>query len=387
MKIDQEQAEAVEICLAHNIPFALFALPGEEFFKFFASLPDEAGESRAFDGDECRDTFFINFFDNDEPYTAGVRCEYNARSVIEYVHSHPGLLFELPLIRPSVTSTRRVSYDAAFRRIIPRLKRYGGKVVLSQHQSILSHRSLLEVADEYFGCSDNTFRYLCFTPETGIWLGATPELLLATGDNLGEVVTMSLAGTKLMSDETQWDEKNLEEHELVTAYIEAVLKELGMEVNVGNLCEMPFCHLKHLCNVITATGDADVHDILEALSPTPAVAGLPRDIALSEIDTLETHSRRCYAGYVGVRLEGKYYAYVNLRCAFVAPVSLSDEDSSEVSYLYNLYSGGGIVASSVCNDEWDEAMAKVSLLASIINPDSDPELTDFNPRSVHFSGC
>lgn len=384
MKIDQEQIEAAEICLAHNIPFALFALPGEEFFKFFASLPDEEGESRAFDGDECRDTFFINFFDNDEPYTAGVRRVYNARGIIEYVHSNPGQRFEPSLIRPSATSTRRVSYDAAFSHIIPRLKRYGGKVVLSQHQAILSRRPLLEVADEYFSCSDNTFRYLCYTPETGIWLGTTPELLLATGDNPGEVVTMSLAGTKLMSDESQWDEKNIEEHELVTAYIEAVLKELGMEVNVGNLCEMPFCHLKHLCNVITAKGDADVHGILDALSPTPAVAGLPREVALTEIDTLETHNRRCYAGYVGVRLDGKYYAYVNLRCAFVAPVAL-DEDGEETDlYLYNLYSGGGIVSSSVCDDEWNEAMAKVSLLTSIVNPDDDTALTDFNPRSVRF---
>ncbi|MDE6117559.1 MAG: chorismate-binding protein [Duncaniella sp.] len=384
MKIDQEQIEAVNLCLRHNIPFALFALPGEEFFKFFASLPDDDGESPAFDDDECRDTFFINFFDNDEPYTAGVRRVYNARCVREYIESNPECMFEPPVIRPSASSTLRVSYDAAFSHVMPRLKRYGGKVVLSQHQAMLSRRQLLDVADDYFSCSDNTFRYLCYTPETGIWLGATPELLLATGDNPGEIVTMSLAGTKLMEDDAQWDEKNIEEHELVTVYIETALKELGMDVQVDDLCEMPFCNLKHLCNVITAKGDADVREILSTLSPTPAVAGLPRDVALTEIDTFETHSRRCYAGYVGVRLNGRYYAYVNLRCAFVAPVSLTGENP-DVAYLYNLYSGGGIVSSSVCEEEWNEAMAKISLLASIVNPDSEQELVNFNPRLMQFN--
>ncbi len=386
MKIDQEQIEAVNLCLEYNIPFTLFALPGEEFFRFFASLPNDEGESPAFDNDDRRDTFFINFFDNDEPYTAGVRREFCARKIIDYIADNSDYEFNPPLIRPSYSSTLRVSYNDAFSHVMPRLKRYGGKVVLSQHQAMLSKRPLMEVAAEYFNCSDNTFRYICFTPETGIWFGATPELLLETGDEPGEIATMSLAGTKLMTDDTPWDEKNLEEHQLVTIYIETVLKKLGMDVNVGNLCELQFCHLKHLCNVITAKGVVDVRDVMSELSPTPAVAGIPHDVALTEIDTYETHRRRCYAGYVGVRVNGKYYAYVNLRCAFAAPVTLTEGGSDITEYLYNLYSGGGIVASSVCDDEWNEAMEKISLLASIINPDSDPNLLKFNPKLIQFSG-
>lgn len=363
MKIELEQIEAVNVCLRHNIPFALFAFPGEENFRFFASLPEESGESPAFDEDDTVDTFFISFFDNDEPYTAGVKKQMDATEVMEYVAHHEDCQFQSPMIHPSATSTIRVSYDDAFRHVKSRLKRFGGKVVLSQHQALVSDRPLMDVAEEYFSYSGSTFRYVCFTPETGIWLGATPELLLKSEIPGNRFVSMSLAGTKLLSDDTPWDAKNVEEHQIVTMYIDSVLKELGLEVTVEDICELRLFNLKHLCNVINARGDVDPRVIMQALSPTPAVAGFPQELALAEIDTLETHLRRCYGGYVGVRLNGLYSAYVNLRCAFVAPVFSAD---SQCGYLYNLYSGGGIVGSSECDTEWEEAMAKISLLRSII---------------------
>lgn len=374
---------AADACLENNIPFTLFALPGEEFFRFFASVPDNEGESHAFEENSDADTFFINFFDNDEPYTAGVKRQFDADSIWEYISSAKNLPLPQPLIHPSISSTHRVSYDNAFSHVKPRLKQYGGKVVLSQHQSVISARPVLQVVMDYFSKTSTTFRYLCFTPETGIWFGSTPELLLESGDEGEGIVTMSLAGTKLADDTSVWDEKNLEEHHLVTLFIEKSLKDMGLDVDVDPLSELTFCNVKHLCNVISAKGSVDVSEVLAELSPTPAVAGFPREVALTEIDTFETHCRRCYAGYVGVRLDGKYHAFVNLRCAFVAPINYG----GDFAYLYNLYSGGGIVASSVCDDEWNEAISKISILKNIITSNESLEIANVNPKLVQFNPC
>lgn len=384
MKINSKYIAAVDVCLEHNIPFTLFALPGEERFSFFASLPDSNGESHAFD-DKGKDTFFINFFDNDEPYIAGVVNRFDADSILEYITSHPNTVSPQPLIQPATYSTHRVSYDNAFASVIPRLKHSGGKVVLSQHQALISVRPLIQVAIDYFKQTNSTFRYLCFTPETGIWVGSTPELLMQSTEAGDGIVTMSLAGTKAVDDDTPWDEKNLEEHHLVTLFIEKSLKDMSLEVEVDPLSELTFCNIKHLCNVITATGQVDAQQVLSELSPTPAVAGFPREVALTEIDTFETHCRRCYAGYVGVRIGGEYHAFVNLRCAFVAPINYGEGLESLPAYLYNLYSGGGIVASSNCDDEWNEAISKIARLKAAISAEGYDELSNINPKLVKFT--
>lgn len=383
MEINETYLKAAEGCLYYNIPFALFALPGETDFTFFASLPDSEGCSPAFAEGDDGDTFFINFFDNDEPYTAGVRRELSAEEVLEYVAScNPADTFREPDIYPLVSSTHRVSYANMFRGVMPRLKEFGGKVVISRHEALFSPRPLLDVVCEYFQALPSTFRYLVYTPESGVWFAATPELLLRTHSSCDCVETMSLAGTKLTSDTAPWDDKNVEEHEFVTEFIRDNLADEGLDVEVGSLCELQFSHIKHLCNHIRATGHVDPLRLMSCLSPTPAVAGMPRDVSLVEIDTFETHCRRCYGGYVGVRLCGDYHAYVNLRCAFAARARTEIAEG----WLYNLYAGGGIVNSSVEAEEWAEACSKTSLLESLITKDVPCEMLVFTPSKIKFVG-
>ena len=81
-------------------------------------------------------------------------------------------------IRPRVPSTFRASYHEAFSAVKPRLKKDGGKVVFTSAVAVYSKDASVWIAEEYFALTDSTFRYLCFTPETGVWLGPTPEVLL-----------------------------------------------------------------------------------------------------------------------------------------------------------------------------------------------------------------
>ncbi|MDE6026945.1 MAG: chorismate-binding protein, partial [Muribaculaceae bacterium] len=56
-----------------------------------------------------------------------------------------------------------------------------------------------------------------FTPQSGLWIGASPELLLQKSDD--SLFTMALAGTRLADTQKAWDEKNIEEQKMVANYI------------------------------------------------------------------------------------------------------------------------------------------------------------------------
>lgn len=382
MKMTGLTRDAVNACLLNRIPFVLYALPGEDDFKFYASPVGKSGRSEAF-ADPAADCFFINFFDNDEPYTPGLSFTMDAASLLSYCEGEPAPQ-PLAEIRPRIPSTFRASYHDAFSRIIPRLKAEGGKVVLSRHRTILTTVMPVNVAEDFFSLTDTTFRYMAYTPETGLWIGSTPDLLLESDSRSREVRTMALAGTRPSDDDTPWDDKNIYEQSLVTDFIAETLKKEGLDVTVDDLSERRFINIKHLCTEITARGADDIPALLSELSPTPAVAGYPRDEAIEEISRYETHRRNCYGGYVGVRTGDDYHAYVNLRCCFMAPVVLMD---SQFGWLCNLYAGGGIVAASKEEEEWNETGAKTAALASILlgrDSSTGHEGPELNSQTVRF---
>lgn len=362
--ITDRQCEAIRKCLDYNIPFALFALPGEKECRFFASLPDNDGENHAFTGDDPSadrdDTFFISFFNGDEPYMAGVHPSLNEEDIISGdFHNET---FPAPGILPYRVSTRRRTYSEAFNHMKQRLRAHGGKVVLSRHEALFSPRPLLKVVDEYLSGSSGTFRYLCQTPETGIWFGVTPELLIEADAEGTSFLTMALAGTMPMGVTLDWDEKNIHEHAFVAQYISQALDEIGLKVTLEDTEEINAGAVRHLRTVITASGHADPFEVAGTLNPTPAVAGIPKDIAIAEIDTYENHRRRCYAGMIGVRIDGRLRAFVNLRCAFTACAILDGKEG----WLYNLYAGGGLMPDSDEEAEWQETEEKLSVLRSVI---------------------
>lgn len=361
MKFDTLTEKAVTYCVLDKVPFVLFALPGEDSFRFYASDTDDEGRSPAF-GDDDADCFYINFFDNDEPYTAGVRFAMTAGELVSRRESE-GVFGTDPQIQPHIPATLRASYHDAFSHIIPRLKSEGGKVVLSRHRTIFSEKPLLQSVGEYFSLTDSTFRYLAYTPETGLWFGSTPELLIESDSRSRELRTVALAGTRSAAEKGPWNEKNIYEQSIVTDYIAEILKEEGLDVTVDEPHNRRFLNIEHLCTEISARGSMDVLSIMSRLSPTPAVAGYPRETALEEICRYETHRRYCYSGYVGVRIGGDYHAYVNLRCCFLAAACFCNDI---VGWLCNLYAGGGIVASSVEESEWEETAAKMSALSGIL---------------------
>lgn len=200
----------------------------------------------------------------------------------------------------------------------------------------------------------NAFVYYLIHPEHGVWCGATPEVLLNVKGEQFE--TMSLAGTIDTRAPRAWTEKEYQEQEFVTDYILAKIKNLQpKELQVDPREEQLAGHLKHLKTRIQFSGSLPTQTILESLHPTPAVGGTPLNKALQCIELLESHDRRLYTGYIGVRDNDQNAQYfVNLRCMEWTGAG------------YDLFAGGGITASSKPEDEWEETNAKLQVLQGVL---------------------
>jgi isochorismate synthase EntC len=103
-----------------------------------------------------------------------------------------------------------------------------------------------------------------------------------------------------------------------------------------------------------------VLDLAYALSPTPALGGSPREIALDHIAQVEGMNRGRYGGAVGFfNAKGDGEFAVSIRCA--------EFDASQTTA--RLFAGGGIVADSEPQNELAETQAKFqAMLAALIRP-------------------
>lgn len=204
----------------------------------------------------------------------------------------------------------------------------------------------------------NSFVYMFFSAGTGLWMGATPEILLeACGDGLH---TVALAGTRPLADwenNPLWDEKNIEEQEYVASYIEGLLSDLGAKYNRGETYTASAGNIVHLKTDFRFTVDKDRNplEVVYALHPTPAVCGLPKNEALDFILKTERASRGYYAGFVGPFEDtAKFSFFVNLRCLNVSDKGLT------------LYAGGGILPGSEVEAEFKETENKMHTLLNIL---------------------
>ncbi|MCM1520521.1 MAG: chorismate-binding protein [Lachnoclostridium sp.] len=358
MITNQQYSTLISRCINCNLPFVAFMFSDSNELNFFADIPDDDGNCIVDTDDPNWNGFFINFFGNDEPYLAGVRFTLDYEETCKYLSSlETQDRFFIPGdVSPSLHSTSRLDYMRSFKEALQYVKARDSKIVISQMTATLTTREPGEVMWEYFNSCPGTFRFLCFTPETGLWIGATPELLLSTNVEQKYLATMALAGTRPAEETGPWDEKNEMEHLYVTSYIKGTLMALDLDVEMGEEEEIQFGSVKHLCHMIEARGKFDPFDVLYELSPTSAIAGWPSaDIAVEKIRDIEAHDRYCYGGFVGLKYGSDVMAFVNLRSALFAPVSLPDDTRA---YIYNIYSGGGIVSGSEPEAEWDEAMRK-----------------------------
>ncbi len=207
-------------------------------------------------------------------------------------------------------------------------------------------------------CSNykHSFNYLININQVECWTGASPEPLLSVKKD--NIETISLAATrKNTSNAIEWTNKEIEEQQIVTKYIEETLQAHQLNYSKSETHNFHAGNVTHLRNVFTIkkTPNINIAQLLTDLHPTPAVCGLPKQKAQKMILEIEDHDRSYYSGFLGPQnLNNESLFFVNIRCLKVLPSQFA------------LYLGGGITPSSNPNDEWEETNAKSRTLLNII---------------------
>ncbi|KUI31244.1 hypothetical protein AU195_11830 [Mycobacterium sp. IS-1496] len=199
-------------------------------------------------------------------------------------------------------------------------------------------------------------------------IGASPELLVARRRDI--VTCQPFAGSAPRFADPAADRasgaaladsaKNRHEHAIVIDEVRKALDPLCLDLQIA-----PTPHLSataavwHLSTQITGRlrrTSTTALDLAVALHPTPAVGGVPTDMAAALIKRLEG-DRGFYAGAVGwcdAAGDGRWV--VSIRCAQLAADRLSAA----------AHSGGGIVAESDPDDEVAETTTKFTTILSAL---------------------
>ncbi len=199
------------------------------------------------------------------------------------------------------------------------------------------------------------------------FIGASPERLIKIQNK--ELETDALAGSaprgKTAAEDAYFadgllsSEKERHEHQVVSNFIVNGLTNLGLNPQRLTLpCLLQLSNIQHLWTPIRAKVPGKVHplEIVAELHPTPAVAGVPRNIALEQIRRYENFDRCLYAAPLGwIDHRGNSEFIVGIRSALIDGCSA------------RLYAGAGIVAGSDPNKELAEIQLKFQpLLKALI---------------------
>lgn len=243
------------------------------------------------------------------------------------------------------------------------------KIVLARCADEAADSSTDPVTLFYRACQryPRMFIALVYTPKSGLWLTATPEILL---DGSGsEWRTIALAGTmKLEGEElggegetVTWSTKNIQEQRYVATYITECLERFTADFREEGPRTVRAANLVHLRSDFTFSLSDTNHlgDLLGALHPTPAVCGLPKHATFNFIVHNEHTPRRYYSGFMGPLALGlpqspETHLYVSLRCMNI--------DGNG----YHLYAGGGLLRDSSEQQEWLETEAKLETMRSLL---------------------
>ncbi|MBD2462242.1 isochorismate synthase [Oscillatoria sp. FACHB-1407] len=242
--------------------------------------------------------------------------------------------------------------------------RHLNKIVLAHAVDVVSHRpfqwlqSLHSLRHSYADCC-------VFSIHNGkgqTFIGASPERLLRIRDR--KLITDALAGSaprgKTVIEDAESaqrllnSEKEQREHRVVVDFLTQQLAQLGLTPHFPSAPTLlSLSNIQHLHTPIHAVVPSHLHplSVLAQLHPTPAVAGMPREIAGELIRQYERFERSLYAAPLGwVDAQGNAEFIVGIRSALI--------DGAHA----RLYAGAGIVAGSDPDREVAEVRLKLQAL-------------------------
>jgi menaquinone-specific isochorismate synthase len=244
------------------------------------------------------------------------------------------------------------------------------KIVLARESTlklsaVIDPSDLLEtLASEATGC----FHFAFQPKDATAFIGASPERLYSRQGSAFECE--ALAGTRPRGNDATEDtrfgeqllqsEKDAREHRYVVEGLRESLDRFlstGFPENGSSVTLRKLARVQHLVIQFDLKLRAEVGDgeILEALHPTPAVGGYPREGIARYIADLEPFDRGWYAGPVGWIARGSAEFAVAIRSGLINGNNLS------------LYAGAGILKGSDVSNEWNELENKLGTFLNAVN--------------------
>ncbi|MDD2752955.1 MAG: anthranilate synthase component I [Candidatus Omnitrophica bacterium] len=262
---------------------------------------------------------------------------------------------------------------SAFIKIVKQAKEYIKKgdiiqVVLSQRFKVKTPKDPFRIYRALRRLNPSPYMYFLKLKDFFI-IGSSPEMLVRCED--GIVQTRPIAGTRprgrnaaddlRLEQELVNDEKERAEHLML---VDLGRNDLGRisqpgKVKVSDFMRVEkYSHVMHLVSEVSAVLDKkrfDIYDVLKSAFPAGTVSGAPKIRAMEIIDELESLRRSLYAGAIG------YFSFShNLdTCIAIRTIVLKD------GFAY-VQAGGGIVADSVPEKEYQESVNKAKAMLEAI---------------------
>ena len=258
--------------------------------------------------------------------------------------------------------------EAAYYKAVERAKKYifeGDimQVVPSQRMSKPFHASPLSLYRALRALNPSPYMF-CFNFGDFHVVGASPEILARLE---GDVVTVRpIAGTRrrgatpeedaALATELLADEKERAEHLML---VDLGRNDAGRVAQTGSVKVTEqmiierYSHVMHIVSSVEAKLKPGLNaiDVLRATFPAGTVSGAPKVRAMEIIDELEPVKRSIYAGAVGyLGFHGNMDVAIALRTAVIKDGKL------------HVQAGGGVVADSQPEAEWQETQNKARAL-------------------------
>ena len=346
-QIKQKVTQAFEA----QMPFAVFCLPNSEEVVAFVQKDREL-----YNPEPKESGFLLTDFLTDQHLI--IPLEHSDRYMCDLGQE----LAELEEFSGELSEMDRESYQGIIQDALQAIERERfSKVVLSRpYKQPLSQLAIADLTDRLLRSYTNAMRYVWYHPQTGIWCGATPEVLIEVWGNTFK--TMALAGTKPYHEihPPQWTAKELAEQQYVKDAIGDRISKFTSLLKVSKTENHRAGNLMHLKTLFSGVmhKQKKIHEMIDVLHPTPAICGTPTKNAKEFIIANEGYDRSFYTGYLGPRchLSRETKLFVNLRCMHIADNTAT------------LYAGGGITQGSDPQDEYDETQNKLKTMLHVLAP-------------------
>jgi len=241
------------------------------------------------------------------------------------------------------------------------------QVVLSQRLCADSPHDSFDVYRALRVINPSPYMYYLKFKEVQV-AGASPEMLCRVEDGLVE--TCPIAGTRkrgktvaedeALEKELLSDEKELAEHRML---VDLGRNDVGRVSEFGSVKVMNPLHIErysHVMHIVTnvqgtLSKTKTPFDALMSILPAGTLSGAPKVRAMEIIDELETVKRGTYGGAIGyLTFDGNLDSCITIRT-----ILFKDKKAF-------VQSGGGIVADSVPELEYEESMNKARALLSAL---------------------